>query len=87
MPFQPSLTEIQNNTPLPQSVLSRALDEKAAAKYIGMSVSFLQKDRMNGAILGRTLGPRFAKLGKWVMYLRDDLDAWLEQHLVERTLH
>ena len=87
MPFQTPLTETQNNTTLLQAILPRALDEKAAANYIGMSVSFLQKDRMNGALPGRTLGPRFAKLGKRVMYLRDDLDAWLEQHLVDRTIH
>ena len=67
--------------------LTRALNEKAAAHYIGMSVSFLQKNRMNGSLPGRTVGPRFAKLGKRVMYLRDDLDVWLEQHLVERTIH
>ena len=67
--------------------LSRALNERAAAQYIGLSVSFLQKDRMNGELAGRTLGPRYAKLGKRVVYLRDDLDAWLQAHLVGRNLH
>lgn len=64
--------------------LSKTLNEKEASIYIGMSVSFLQKDRMNGALPGRELGPRYAKLGKRVVYLREDLDAWLEEHLVER---
>ncbi|PIQ44096.1 MAG: DNA-binding protein [Gammaproteobacteria bacterium CG11_big_fil_rev_8_21_14_0_20_46_22] len=65
---------------------SRALNEKAAAQYIGMSVSYLRKDRMDGLVGQRTPGPRYAKLGKRVIYLRDDLDAWLEQHLVQRRL-
>ena len=65
---------------------SKALNEKAAAQYIGMSVSYLQKDRMNGELLGRTPGPRYAKLGKRVVYLREDLDAWLQAHLVDRLM-
>ncbi|OGT46901.1 MAG: hypothetical protein A3F17_02320 [Gammaproteobacteria bacterium RIFCSPHIGHO2_12_FULL_41_15] len=64
--------------------LARALNEKAAAAYIGLSVSFLQKDRMNGVLPGRQPGPRYAKLGKRVVYLREDLDAWLDAHLVMR---
>ena len=64
---------------------SKALNEKAAAQYIGMSVSFLQKDRMNGDLPGRTPGPRYAKLGKRVVYLREDLDVWLQEHIVHRT--
>lgn len=63
---------------------SRALNEKAAAQYIGMSVSYLQKDRMNGVLPGRTAGPRYAKLGKRVVYLREDLDKWLHDHIIER---
>lgn len=65
---------------------SRAFNEKAAAQYIGMSVSFLQKDRMNGALEGRTPGPRYAKLGKRVVYLREELDAWLQAHIVNRNM-
>lgn len=61
---------------------SRAFNEKAAASYIGMSVSFLQKDRMNGKINNRTPGPRYAKLGKRVVYLREDLDTWLQSHVI-----
>ena len=63
---------------------SKVLNEKAAAEYIGMSVSYLQKDRMNGSLRGRTLGPRYAKLGKRVVYLREDLDQWLLEHIIER---
>ncbi|MDP1574367.1 MAG: helix-turn-helix domain-containing protein [Coxiellaceae bacterium] len=66
-------------------LLSKTLNEKEAAQYVGMSVSFLQKDRMNGILPGRTHGPRYAKLGKRVVYLRDDLDAWLAYHLIDRS--
>ena len=64
----------------------RALNEKAAAQYIGMSVSYLRKDRMDGLVGQRTPCPQYAELGKRVIYLRDDLDSWLEQHIVQRRL-
>lgn len=57
--------------------ISRGVNEKAAARYIGMSVSFLQKDRMNGVLANRTKGPRYLKVGKRVIYLREELDNWL----------
>ena len=62
----------------------RGFNEMQAAKYIGMSVSFLRKDRMNGVLRNRTPGPRWGKVGKRVVYLRDDLDLWLEKILVSK---
>lgn len=62
----------------------RGYNETQAAKYIGMSVSFLRKDRMNGIFKDRTPGPRWGKVGKRVIYLKDDLDAWLDRSLVPR---
>lgn len=62
----------------------RALSEKQAACYIGMSVSFLQKDRMDGVLRSRTAGPKWARIGKRIIYLRNDLDVWLEAHYVDR---
>ena len=70
-----------------QEISIRALNEKQASAYIGMSVSFLQKNRMNGTLQGRHPGPPYAKLGKRVVYLREDLDAWLNSHLVIRSSH
>lgn len=61
------------------------LTEKEAAEYIGMSRSFLRQDRMNGIREKRTPGPKFLKIGRSIRYLKDDLDAWLNQHRVERT--
>jgi len=62
----------------------RAISEAQAAHYIGMSRSFLRQDRMNGPRENRTPGPRFIRIGKRIRYLRDDLDAWLEAHVVDR---
>jgi hypothetical protein len=42
-----------------------------AARYIGLSVAFLNKARLTGS------GPTYLKLGRRVAYDVDDLDAWL----------
>lgn len=57
----------------------RALNDREAAAYLGMSVSFLRQDRLNGHREGQTPGPRWIKIGRSVRYLREDLDEWLEQ--------
>lgn len=62
------------------------LNETEAAKYIGMSRSFLSHDRMNGYRVGRTPGPEFLKLGKSIRYRKVDLDNWLLKHRTSRTL-
>jgi len=46
----------------------RLLDEKEAATYCGMSVSFLQKSRSNGQLGNRTKAPSFKKIGRRVLY-------------------
>ncbi len=58
----------------------RGLSEAEAANYIGMSQSFLRQARMDGKRLNRTPGPPFTKIGRKVLYLKDDLDGWLEAH-------
>ena len=48
-----------------------ALTEDEAARYLGVSPSFLAKHRVSGD------GPQFVKYGgKRVVYLRSDLEAW-----------
>jgi hypothetical protein len=42
-----------------------------AARYLGLSISFLNKLRSGGG------GPRYAKVGRRVIYPRVDLDLWL----------
>tara|TARA_R110001592_G_scaffold295771_2_gene566100 strand:- start:5538 stop:5798 length:261 start_codon:yes stop_codon:yes gene_type:complete len=56
---------------------SRALTEIEAARYIGMSRSFLAQSRMHGMRENRTPAPRFIKVGRSVRYLLEDLDTWL----------
>lgn len=43
---------------------------KAAAEYLGLSKSTLDKLRHFGG------GPKYFKLGRAVIYSTDDLDAW-----------
>jgi len=66
--------------PLGRSPKHRFLTEKQAAPYIGMSRSFLRQSRMNGKRQNRTPGPPFLKIGRKVLYLANDLDAWLLEH-------
>ena len=58
--------------------MRQCLTEKEAAHYIGMSVAFLKKDRCEGKIGNRTIGPKYLKIGKSVRYLKEDLDIWLK---------
>jgi predicted DNA-binding transcriptional regulator AlpA len=58
----------------------RCLSEAQAARYLGISRSTLRQGRVLGPIIGRMPVPPFVKLGRRVVYLRDDLDQWLEAH-------
>lgn len=51
--------------------IPEAITEIEAARYIGMSRSWLAQARMRGN------GPPYIKIGRSVRYLRSDLDAWL----------
>ena len=50
------------------------LDTTAAADYLGLGKSTLDKLRVNGG------GPTFAKYGRRVVYDPDDLDTWADRH-------
>jgi excisionase family DNA binding protein len=58
---------------------TQRLSVKGAANYTGLSCSTLNKLRCSGG------GPRFAKIGRRVIYNVADLDTWLEQHLKTST--
>jgi hypothetical protein len=60
------------------------LDELETAGYLRMSVAFLRSDRSRGHIGGATAGPPFLRLGRTIRYRRDDLDAWLAEHRIDR---
>jgi predicted DNA-binding transcriptional regulator AlpA len=52
-------------------VPDNAMAEKDAARFLGVSTSYLAKRRVSGD------GPQFVKYGsKRVVYLRSDLEAW-----------
>ena len=61
-----------------------ALTDEETARYIGMSESFLRQSRMNGDRHNRTSGPKYLKIGRAVRYLKEDLDAWLYEHRVDK---
>jgi len=56
-----------------------ALPQPDAARYLGMSESFLAKSRCYGS------GPRYCKLGRRVAYRKSDLDAWREERVYGST--
>lgn len=53
------------------------IQERDAAKYVGLSRAFLRQARA----LGR--GPAYLKLGRAVRYRVADLDDWLDRHRVQ----
>jgi predicted DNA-binding transcriptional regulator AlpA len=55
------------------------LDVHAAAAYVGLSVSTLNKLRIVGE------GPQFVKLGHAVRYRVEDLAAWIAANLHRST--
>jgi predicted DNA-binding transcriptional regulator AlpA len=50
-----------------------------AATVLGLAPSTLAKLRLSGN------GPVYCKLGRRVVYRREDLAAWLESHLARNT--
>ena len=61
------------------------LDEKQAAKYLGVSLSYLRKSRSEGAPGNRTPAPPFVRLDGRVKYKLDTLKAWVDE-LEERRV-
>ncbi len=57
----------------------RFLRAKEAARYLGVSVSMLQRHRHNGT------GPVYFKIGGRVLYRLADLDAWAARWLRRTT--
>jgi hypothetical protein len=50
-----------------------------AAKVLGLAPSTLAKLRLSGN------GPVYCKLGRRVVYRREDLEVWLESHVARNT--
>ena len=71
------MKKIQPVTNLDTTALSLLLDKKQAAQYLGVSCSFLDKARSEGAPGGRTQAPPFVRVGGRCLYRRADLDTWV----------
>lgn len=57
----------------------RGFTTPEAGQYIGRSPSWLRKKRLRGASDPGDPGPRYLKTdGGSAIYLKEDLDAWLE---------
>ena len=66
------VTQVKNDDTAPTA---RALSTAPAATYIALSESFLEKARTGQT---KTPGPKFKKIGRRVVYLISDLDAYLD---------
>lgn len=55
------------------------LDASEAAEWLGLSTSTLAKMRLTGS------GPVYSKLGRRVVYLRQDLADWVAAHRCRST--
>ena len=60
----------------------RGFSTWGASAYTSFSESFLRKARIG---LTNIPGPTFKKIGGRIIYLREDLDAFLDQGGVEET--
>ena len=65
----------------------RGLNTREAAYYLGISYATLCKiryqDFLRGAQKRPPSGPRFLKIGTSFLYLRDELDRWLDERMKE----
>lgn len=59
-------------------VIPITLTEIQAAQYLGISRATLRQGRCEGRRENRMPPPPYLKLGRKIMYIRTDLDQWLE---------
>ena len=64
------------------SLVPRTLSETDAAEYIGLSRSTLRQGRCEGRREKRMPPPPYIKLGRKILYFKEDLDRWMEMHRV-----
>ena len=76
---------IQPTASVDATSLSLLLDEKQAAKFLGVSLSYLRKSRSEGAPGDRTPAPPFVRLDGRVKYKLATLKAWVDE-LEERRV-
>jgi excisionase family DNA binding protein len=60
-------------------VVDRLLDQREAARILGVSVRTLERHRISGT------GPQFCRIGRLVRYRERDLDDWVSRSLRTST--
>ena len=64
---------------------SLLLNERQAAKFLGVSLSYLRKSRSEGSPGNRTPAPPFVRVGGRCLYRADDLRDWVDTLEVRRV--
>jgi len=64
------------------NITPKTLTEEQASQYLGISRATLRQGRCDGRREHRMPPPPYLKLGRKILYLRDDLDQWLENYRV-----
>ena len=54
-----------------------SVNERDAAKYVGLTASYMRNARAEGR------GPAYIRIGRTIRYRPPDLDAWLVRHRVD----
>jgi hypothetical protein len=73
------MNRVQNQSfPVDWNSLELLLDEKKAARLLGVSLSYLRKSRCEGTVRDRTPAPPFVYVGNRVYYRPDELKAWVD---------
>ena len=65
------------------STLSRGLAPKHAAAYLGIGEQTLRKQRTSSRPSRRMPPIPFVRAGRRIIYLREDLDRWLEANRLQ----
>jgi len=60
----------------------RLLDTKSAALYLNMSTEYLKRAR----ITGKSMSPKFIKIGRSIRYPLAELDAFIDSHTLYENL-
>ncbi len=68
----------ERQAPYQPSALVRGFSTKGAAEYLGVSESYLKSARRKNNPQS-IAAPRFTRLGRKCIYLREDLDAFLNE--------
>lgn len=64
-------------------IIPKTLTEAQASVYLGVSRATLRQGRCDGRRDNRMPPPPYVRLGRKILYIRQDLDDWLAKFRVE----